>query len=79
MFDIVCYIPMMNVHVTTYICCQLTFVKQNIFQAGELMKLSQPADYMEEMLGNVAIGNKIEIVCQFNAVIISSSRQTTKE
>jgi len=50
--------------------------KAQYFQACELMKFSQPADHMEEMLGNVAIhcvGNKIGMDCQFNAAIISPS------
>jgi len=47
--------------------------KAEYFQACELIKFSQPADYVEEMLGNVAIGSKIGKVCQFNAVTISPS------
>lgn len=59
MSDTFCYIPMINVHVAIYICWQLKFVKQSIFQACALIKFSQPADYIGEMLGNVTIGNRI--------------------
>jgi len=35
--------------------------KAEYFQACELMKFSEPADCMQEMLEDVAIGNKTEM------------------
>jgi hypothetical protein len=58
-----------NVHFLAIKIC-----KAEYFQACELTKFSQPADYMEEMLGNVAMRSKIAIFCQYNALIISPVR-----